>query len=162
MGYTLEIEENHDITQSRGEKALREKIRRESETPFRKSKKDTSEGNSGKNGDGESQSCPETSEKPQTVGKEKLAPPGPEAFAKMTICGILLAIVLTIAGVTYHNICSKGANLQASAVEHPQNPLHDTVRGTVGNPVEYTDGKVHESQEDKWEKQNTPPQNPVL
>ena len=50
--------------------------------------------------------------------------------------GVLLAIVLTVAGVTCHNSCSKGANLQASAVEQPQNPLHDT----VGNPVEYTGG----------------------
>ena len=30
--------------------------------------------------------------------------------------GVLLAIVLTIAGVTCHNSCSKGANLQASTV----------------------------------------------
>ena len=154
MGYALERE--HDNTrESREEKALREKFQRELEPPSRKSKNDTSEGNSGKNGDGESQSCPETSEKPQTVGKEKLAPPGPKAFAKMMICGILLAIVLTIAGVTYHNSCSKGANLQASAVEQPQNPLHDTVGGTVGNPVEYTGGNVHESQEYKWENKNT-------
>jgi hypothetical protein len=78
---------------------------------------------------------------------------GEESIRETTLhWGVPLAIVLTIAGVTYHNSCSKGDNLQASAVEQPQNPLHDT----VGNPVEYTGGNVHESQEDKWENKNTP------
>ena len=140
---------------------MRKKLQRELGTlPRRKSTSDKSKGNSGKDGDGESHSRPGTSKKPQTVRKETFAPPGSKAFAKMLNRGILLAIVLTIAGVTYHNSYSKGATLQASAVDQTQNPLNDTVGDTVGNTVEDTGGNMPEPQEYNWGNKNTP-QNPV-
>ena len=74
--------------------------------------------------------------------------------------GIVLAIVLTIAGVTYHNSYSKGATLQASAVDQIQNPLNDTIGDTVGDTVEDAGGNVPEPQEYNWRKKNTP-ENPV-
>ena len=122
MGYTLESEHGSTQESPRKEKALREKLQRElGAPPRRKSTNDKSKGISGKNGDGESRSRPEMSEKPRTARKETLAPPGSKAPAKMLKRGIVLAIVLTIAGVTYHNSYSKGATLQASAVDQVQN-----------------------------------------
>ena len=158
------LESKHGSTQeSPGkEKALREKLQRELETPSqRESTNDESEGISGKNGDGESRSCPEMNEKPRAVRKETVErPPKSKASAKMLKRGMMLAVVLIIAGVTYHNSHSKGATLQASAVDQVQNTLEDTVGDTVGDTVEDTGGNMPEPQEDNWGKKNTP-ENPV-
>ena len=88
-------------------------------------------------------------EKPRTVRKETAErPQKPKASAKMLKRGIMLAVVLIIAGVTYHNSHSKGATLQASAVDQVQSNLGDT----VGDTVEDTGGNMSELQEDNWGK----------
>ena len=66
--------------------------------------------------------------------------------------GIVLAIVLIIAGVTYHISHSKDTNLQASPVDQVQNTAGGTVREPAGNTV----GNLHEYKEDNWMKKNTP------
>ena len=80
-----------------------------------------------------------------------------KASATTLHCGIVLAVVLTIAGMTYHNGHSKCATLQPSAVDQAQKNLGDTGETTV----EDTGGNVPEPQEYNWRKKNTP-ENPVF
>ena len=76
----------------------------------------------------------------------------PKTPATTLHCGIVLAVVLIIAGVTFHISHSKNTSLQASPVDQVQN----TAGGTVREPARNTVGNLHEYKEDNWMKKNTP------
>ena len=101
------------------EKALREKLTKELRDPLgRKPTDGKSKGISGRDGgEQSSRNHSKADKKPQTVRKYPFAPPSPKVHAKMLKRGILLAVVLTIVGVTYRKGYSKDATLLASSVD---------------------------------------------